>query len=391
MTEFAEYLEAVSDILVAKKDVGAPETINPFRFISSKETTLSQIIAWLLNPSADHGAGASLLKLFTETFGLPDLPDDCSGYRASCEHRTFEQRSIDIVLLGSGYSIAIENKPYSSFSEMQLPHYWEHMVTLGKPFALVALKGWVGVLPDDQCCGPVSDDRSLVDADYRTLLVWLDACLSLSLREDLRIFIRQFREFLALNVLGDASLDTTNAIVAKAMSAPEMARAALAVGQSMQQIERRLHDGLVDRLSHAVRDLGWTVSNEPSLRVGRTQSSYYYLTVDFDRSWPVVGGIEYVSGSGEPFCGVYRRPDLRLSERRAKEVWQHLDSSLFETAQGGNTDCLWWAQLRHFPETVWPVSYQNAWNEIVEAGAFEQALLEMFTKIEAALSQVMID
>jgi hypothetical protein len=121
--------------------------MNIFKVLAStprdkfSENQTSAMLAWLLNPSMDHGLGSEFLTIFLRSIGIneeiikkltPKLSDKSgqggnTDVRVELEHDA-GGRYIDIVLIIDKYVISIENKIYSSSAnEEQLPIQYENL------------------------------------------------------------------------------------------------------------------------------------------------------------------------------------------------------------------------------------------------------------------------
>ena len=123
---------------------------NSLRYLRDDELGLSEIIADLLNPRAEHGQGTGLLEamldVFPETRGwLDELPSVVAGsIRVEREHWIPKDLRIDIIveipLAGERVCIAFENKPYAHDQPCQVISYLRYLrKEYGTRFLLVYL------------------------------------------------------------------------------------------------------------------------------------------------------------------------------------------------------------------------------------------------------------
>src|SRR5438128_3626265 len=73
------------------------------------EEPTSDLLAFFLDPSAEHGLGDLLLACLAELLGEAPFPLELEE-RPIREYATRDQNRIDILLQGTGWMMAIENK-----------------------------------------------------------------------------------------------------------------------------------------------------------------------------------------------------------------------------------------------------------------------------------------
>ena len=121
---------------------------NVFKYLRTDELGLSQIIADLLNPTAEHGQGTVFLQAMLET--LPETRHisgtiqntPANPVRVVTERQIARRRRIDISVEiptdGGPYCLAFENKPYAGDQRSQIADYLQFLTsTYGKRFLLV--------------------------------------------------------------------------------------------------------------------------------------------------------------------------------------------------------------------------------------------------------------
>lgn len=353
--------------------------IDPFDFIDSGELTLSRLICWCLDPYAPHGEGEAFLRLFLETFGI-DRKVAFETVRARCEVRTAENRSIDIVVECKDFILGIENKPYAAFGFDQLPHYHAHLLNTGKPFVLVALKGWVGSVPSDQIVAAVTDDSRFIDSDYRVLVTWLDACAKKSKSSGTKQFVMQMRDHMATHVIGEGEMETQDMLLSIVRDDAEKMHAALVIRDGSRTLEEELHRRLASAIGGLVPS-EWTVSTKPRQRVGKMVGGHHYLTIDFGNRFPVVFIFEIAPRNNAAIFGVCRRRDAKLGKAVAKSIWEALDDTFFD-GRGGNTDWLWWAHQYELVEHGrMDPSFDHIWHAMIEPGPLAEELVKLASDV----------
>ena len=99
--------------------------------LDSDEVKHSKVLAWLLEATAEHGAGDAFARAFLAAAAI-ELPTDAlRRYRVATEYVVLEART-DIVLCRRGnFAIYIENKVYAAEGADQVDREYRDMVRLG--------------------------------------------------------------------------------------------------------------------------------------------------------------------------------------------------------------------------------------------------------------------
>lgn len=121
----------------------APQ-FNQFDFIKPKETMLSGILRFLLNPSGTHGQGGLFLKLLLARL-RPEGVFDAGRASLVPEAPTYTlgeppHRRIDLVVTMPGFVLAFENKKYTGEGHRQIEDYCKHLSNVAhQDFCLIFL------------------------------------------------------------------------------------------------------------------------------------------------------------------------------------------------------------------------------------------------------------
>jgi hypothetical protein len=136
---FAKMIFRASVALEADRKINrfTGRNFTPFKYVYWDENKMSDIIADLLNPAGEHGQGDLFLRQFVKyVLGLDENSLNCSKTIVQREALTRnikrQQRSIDILLTGSNWVCAIENKPRATQQDEQLEAYMQHVKSLDK-------------------------------------------------------------------------------------------------------------------------------------------------------------------------------------------------------------------------------------------------------------------
>ena len=119
---------------------------NVFRYLRDDELGLSRIIADLLDPTEEHGQGATYLEAMLELLELREVApagSDSGRVRVVTERGTggrFIDITVDIPTDGSTFCLAFENKPYAGDQHRQCIDYLKFLKReYGERFLLVYL------------------------------------------------------------------------------------------------------------------------------------------------------------------------------------------------------------------------------------------------------------
>ena len=116
---------------------------NVFRYLRDDELGLSRIIADLLDPTEEHGQGATYLDAMLELLEVAPAASDSSRIRVTTERGTggrFIDITVDIPTDGGTFCLAFENKPYAGDQHRQCIDYLEFLKReYGERFLLVYL------------------------------------------------------------------------------------------------------------------------------------------------------------------------------------------------------------------------------------------------------------
>jgi len=175
---------------------------NVFGYIQPDENRLSDILRDLLNPTGPHGQGDTFLRQFIARLpGQSFAVRPCSIFRENVTSRIESHlRRIDILVDFGEFGIAIENKPWASDQTDQISDYVVHLERrfAGK-FVIVYLTR-NGAKPTSlgspQCHRLVQEEKLLLWAYPGILRAWLTNCYKECEAEAVRIFLRNFIEYI---------------------------------------------------------------------------------------------------------------------------------------------------------------------------------------------------
>ncbi|MDE2786649.1 MAG: PD-(D/E)XK nuclease family protein [Chloroflexota bacterium] len=175
----------------------------------------SNLLAWLLNPQGDHGAGDRFLKDFLLRTGAPaELVladwDEATVVREWAHEVWGIEGRLDILAVDEtqGVLYAIENKIFTGEHTCQLTRYRKALENrYGRCHRHHVFLSPNGVLPEQE-----EERQHWQAADYATvfdLVQRLALSNTSAVREDVRAFLMQYATTLRRNVMPDTSVEQT--------------------------------------------------------------------------------------------------------------------------------------------------------------------------------------
>lgn len=363
-----------------------------FDFCDTSELGLSSIIAWLLDPMDDHEQGEAFLQAFAETFGISVPPaTNLSKARVHVEATTSlikaSRRRIDIVVDCGTFLIGIENKPYAQFQSNQIADYCKDLDLRSRgEFALVILKGWTGASPDTQLKLAELHESKIVDSDYRTLQTWVRLCRERCRATKVSYFLEHFDRFIDEELLTGMSDREESVIISTVAVDRAQLLTALDLIAAAPSLYERLHQDLASALRKLLKP-GWTLTNKPDGRERRSSSGTFYLTVDFDRSLPVVFACDLYDGGQHASIAIRERIVPSPPVRKLNRVRSALQTRLpgYERAQGS---WLWWANASTLADKdQFELSDHNIWKAAVDPETLSGSIVKIAEKLETVIRE----
>ncbi len=288
---------------------------NVFKYVRTDELGLSQIIAELLDPSAEHGQGHTLLVKMLEA--MPETrhlagkiaATDANPFRVTTERPTSDGRRIDVsveIPTESGrFCLAFENKPYAGDQRCQIPSYLSFLNQQGYEDGFLLV--WVPPTPREPSeWGFPKKKRAKWEGRFRvvpyiggdySLEDWFQSCCRAIDAQRLKWFLRQAQEF-CRQQFGVSNLNTdaeTLEIRQYLLENPDLLQAAYAVHEAWPMILDETCEGFLRHLREKVEA---RLRNEHSDYADRLNVRYEY------------GGSK--PGSNFLFVGIKDRPPYEI-------------------------------------------------------------------------------
>ncbi|OYY66583.1 PD-(D/E)XK nuclease family protein [Sphingomonas sp. 28-62-11] len=137
----------VRRLLARAGEAAVAPPFNPVSLLVRNEMDLSRLIAWMLDPRADHGQGPGFLRPFLQLAGMEDAVRlERSRVELEATRRVGGAiiGRIDVEVTHSSFVLLVENKPFADFGEEQLERYVSSLPADGRAGRVVALvgRGW---------------------------------------------------------------------------------------------------------------------------------------------------------------------------------------------------------------------------------------------------------
>jgi hypothetical protein len=228
-----------------------------FLFIPSRETTLSKILACLLDPKGAHGQGALFLRGFLDLLDGEWKTMDCRGAEVRTEESVEEGR-LDVRIQMGGLAVVIENKPWAGDQDRQLERYIGRADTA----ALVYLTS------DGREPSPKSISNEKLQEhrqkgrihlwSYRHhVLEWLSQCRCACKADRVSAFVAEFEDYIRQEFNGERNTTMRDAVVDEVTKSGEAVDAAMQIVFAAEDIRRRLFARLRDDIATQTEAERW--------------------------------------------------------------------------------------------------------------------------------------
>lgn len=395
LARLAGDLSAVRRVALADPHRSARD-FSVFRFCRTDEIGLSEILGWLLDPRESHAQGAAFLQAFIEQFNisgveLASLPHSRMFLESRTDTISWSNRRLDIEVACGSFLIGIENKPYAAFQPRQIADYCEHLGRkAGDQFAMVILKGWSGKSPREQVASIDLARCQVIDSDYSAVVRWLNTCADLCAAPHVRDFIGSFASFIDKEIVSGMSGEEEELIVQTLKVDQEQLLAALDLIAAAPAINAMLHKQLLQHVA-AEAPAKWIITDNPRPRERKTSSDTYYLTIDFDPTFPALMAVDMFDGVLHANFAVRERVQERPPRRKLSAIAHALQTAL-PGHSGPEKTWLWWADTHSLVEEERiSLPDQNIWKCVAQVSELAGAIVKMGHTFEAVIAEALGD
>ncbi len=264
------------------------------------ENRISKVLAFLLDPNNPHGQKATFLKLFLNLFDLKApsaLLEDGKKIEVHAPYQTKQTkpgRFIDITIHfgNNDYVIGIENKIWEWTRDQpnQLNDYAEELKSLTSPH-----DNWVlfYLTPDrhDPSEGSITPQRrsELEKAERLKIISYrkdikelLEQCELACKADNVRAFLKDFRQWINQDILGEANMGDQQVIVDYLRNDPSIVGNIRPLNVALDTLKKEYRDKLVTELKTQLRR-NELESGDPFQGAGGPNSRDWYITKSHEK------------------------------------------------------------------------------------------------------------
>ncbi len=352
---------------------------NPIDFWWIDEAKVSQVLAFLLNPSENHEQGDRYLRHFIKKFGLDFFVyDRRDKIDVQCALPTHEGEKIDIVIYKNSFelAIAIVNKGGGVNNELQkqLKHYSKYLWNrTGDDYCLIYLS------PLAMDISPKSltreERRELVRSKkfkYLTYEEHLIDCVAefgeITESERVKSFLKDFEKTMRRKYMGEKDLEAKEAMADLINSSQKNLEISFMVSNSLPEVKRKLKERFNSQMESLKKELNLDAKHEGGrVWLKPKQWKYHYFS--------------YAYVDGHIFYGMTQ--DKRETDKRK---FDGVLSYLNEHAQGGFQYSEWWPAYKYLYKNI--DNNPDFWKAIKNGkakGEIRKFILLMIDKYETDL------
>lgn len=298
-----ELLHDVKQRVVAQRDAKAiyadrlAPDFTPFEFIDTRETGLSRVLAWFLDPQSSHAQGDRFLKEFMRWLELDACwCEGASDARISTEVMTqFGDHFgyIDVLVVCGKRALAVENKPTAEDQEQQVARYLDDMKKRWPDGQCLLYLSGSGEGPSGKSIDQIEREREevcgrLVTRGYSALIPWLSACRAVCRASSVHTMIDGLRAHVEKEFMGIANTKLAKELAERIVESRDTLEPALALFEARMPTYAALIKQLTDRVTEMSLIHGWSVTT-----ADLSEARWGKLVIGFAEEAPVSFGIEF--------------------------------------------------------------------------------------------------
>ncbi|TXB63223.1 PDDEXK-like family protein, partial [Phaeodactylibacter luteus] len=310
-----------------KAELYAPH-FNPLDFIKMGENKVSEILAFLLSPTAKHGQGTLFLEGFLKSLDskIPEFTLD--SVEVFTEYRTLGARRIDILIKLDTFWIGIENKLFEHTSDQkdQLEDYATFLDSMGNGnFLLLYLAPIKKGIPKHSLS--LKRQKELGKANQLETINYLENILpELEVFKEkckplkIKFFVADFKSKLEQIVMGIYSSEESDILRQTILSSNENMEAAFLIGNVLPKLKESLKKKLARQLDELRKELGLSGNG---FRFSMDNLGNYYAFLNFEdggltygvirdkkdplkRSFPALNRLQNMDWNTSEWCPIWR-------------------------------------------------------------------------------------
>ncbi|MCW9718150.1 PD-(D/E)XK nuclease family protein [Avibacterium sp. 21-599] len=244
----------------AKTELYDASRFSPFQFIRTNENGLSEIIAFLLDPSQNHGQQDLFLNSLLKYLNLPEYLS-YNNVSVTCENATFNNRRHDIFIEDFLHNkrqwiISIENKlRYAVDQNNQLEDYWKDINRYSPNFCCLIYLSPFKKPPSEQSIDTDRWNKLIQDNQAKAigaedLIKWLEQTPIVA--PNIRAFCQSFIQFLKEDIMNETK--ENNQLLDELVKNPNWVETATTLLELSDNIYQKLEDSLVQQLQKILND-----------------------------------------------------------------------------------------------------------------------------------------
>ncbi|MFZ7344579.1 PD-(D/E)XK nuclease family protein [Avibacterium volantium] len=362
----------------AKTELYDATSFNPFQFIRNDENGLSEIIAFLLDPSQSHGQQELFLNSLLKYLKLPEYLS-YNNVSVTCEKATFNNRRHDIFIEGFLHNerqwiISIENKlRYAADQNSQLEDYWKDINRYRPKFSCLVYLSPFKLQPSEKSINTDSWKELIQDNQAKVigaedLIKWLEQTPIVA--PNIRAFCQSFIQFLKEDIMNETK--ENNQLLDELVKNSDRIETAITLLELSDNIYQKLEDSLVQQLQNKLEEKYPTMLKY-NWHFYNVHKEGIYLDKE-DKKYPWGIGIAFTNRNyHKAYYGVWATKD-----NISQENYQRLEK-IFKS-EGFKQDN-WWLQwqycngnLQNWDGKVW----KEVWKEEeVKAGRLAEEIFEL--------------
>ncbi|MFZ7295348.1 PD-(D/E)XK nuclease family protein [Avibacterium avium] len=281
----------------AKKELYDASSFSPFQFIRNDENGLSEIIAFLLDPSQNHGQQELFLNSLLKYLKLPEYLS-YNNVSVTCEKATFNNRRHDIFIEGFLHNerqwiVSIENKlRYAADQNSQLEDYWKDINSYRPKFSCLVYLSPFKQLPSEKSINTDSWKELIQNNQAKVigaedLIKWLEQTPIVA--QNIRAFCQSFIQFLKEDIMNETK--ENNQLLDELVKNPNWVETATTLLELSDNIYEKLESILIKQLQEKLEKSDNKIAHDNWRFNSTGVSTGFYLDKGEKYSWGI--GIEF--------------------------------------------------------------------------------------------------
>lgn len=238
---------------------------NSFNFWTLDENKVSEILAFFLDPNANHNQGNIFLNIFLNYIKQNELLKYNENVKVQCEFASDKNRRIDITLFfgNNEFIIGIENKIYEETLDQydQLRHYSEYLKKITNDnYLLIYLAPQNKRISENSLSEEnkiqLLGQNKLIQINYENdIISCIHAFSTMAESDRVRSFLMDFEKTLKQMYIGEDFMNENELILNYAFQNTENLILALKIGNAVSEIKNKLYKKFDEQISELGNEL----------------------------------------------------------------------------------------------------------------------------------------